>query len=40
VELTGLQKFFPGNEELSDAEPFPLEVLAKQLLTSEENGNP
>jgi signal transduction histidine kinase len=39
VELTGLPKFFPGNEELSAAEPFPLELLAKQLLTSEENGN-
>ena len=36
VELTGLPKFFPGQEELSDNEPFPLRLLANQALTSDE----
>jgi len=35
VELTGLPKFFPGQEELSDNEPFPLRRLADQPLTTE-----
>ena len=33
VELTGLPKFFPGQGELSDSEPFPLRLLADQPLT-------
>jgi len=36
VELTGLGKFFPGQEVLSDSEPFPLGLLAEQALTTEE----
>lgn len=36
VELTGLPKFFPGQEVLSDSEPFPLTVLADQALSSED----
>jgi signal transduction histidine kinase len=36
VELTGLPKFFPGQEGLSDSEPFPLRLLANQALTGEE----
>jgi hypothetical protein len=36
VELTGLPKFFPGREELSDNEPFPLRLLAEQALSSED----
>jgi signal transduction histidine kinase len=36
VELTGLPKFFPGHEELSDSEPFPLRLLADQALTTED----
>jgi signal transduction histidine kinase len=38
VEVTGLQKFFPGRGDLVKAEPFPLGVLAKQPLTSEKDG--
>jgi hypothetical protein len=38
VELTGLQKFFPGQDELVKAEPFPLSLLAKQPLTGEKDG--
>jgi len=37
VELTGLPKFFPGQEVLSDSEPFPLAVLADQPLSSEDH---
>jgi hypothetical protein len=36
VELTGLSKFFPGQLELFGADPFPLELLAGQALTTEE----
>jgi signal transduction histidine kinase len=36
VELTGLPKFFPGREELSDSEPFPIRLLANQVLTGED----
>ena len=36
VELTGLPKFFPGQKELSDSEPFPLRLLANQPLTGED----
>jgi signal transduction histidine kinase len=35
VELTGLQKFFPGREDLVKAAPFPLRVLAEQPLSTE-----
>jgi hypothetical protein len=35
VRLTDLQKFFPEGATLLDAEPFPLEALAGQPLTSE-----
>jgi signal transduction histidine kinase len=35
VELTGLRRFFPGQHEMSDAEPFPLRLLAQQPLTGE-----
>ena len=35
VELSGLNKFFPGQHELTNSEPFPLELLAKQPLTTE-----
>jgi signal transduction histidine kinase len=38
VELTGLPKFFPDQEELSDSEPFPLRMLAAQPLESERRG--
>jgi hypothetical protein len=38
VELTGLPKFFPDQEELSDSEPFPLRLLAAQPLESERRG--
>lgn len=37
VELTGLRRFFPGQDEMSDAEPFPLRLLAQQPLTSEKH---
>jgi len=37
VQLTDLPKFFPGENELDDDNPFPLEVLARQLLSSEES---
>ncbi len=36
VELTGLSKFFPDQDDLSDGEPFPLRLLANQALTNEE----
>jgi signal transduction histidine kinase len=36
VELTGLHKFFPGRDDLLEAEPFALKVLAKQRLTGEQ----
>jgi signal transduction histidine kinase len=35
VELTGLHKFFPDRDDLAEAEPFSLNLLAKQRLTSE-----
>jgi hypothetical protein len=35
VELTGLQKFFPNREDLVEAEPFPLRILAEQPLSTE-----
>jgi signal transduction histidine kinase len=36
VELSGLQKFFPGREDLAAAEPFPLRILAEQRLSTEQ----
>ena len=36
VYMTDVQKFFPGHDDLLKEEPFPLELLAKQALTSEE----
>jgi hypothetical protein len=33
VQMTGLEKFFPGQEELTDDEPFPLSLLANQALS-------
>jgi hypothetical protein len=36
VELSGLQKFFPGRGDLEKAEPFPLRVLAEQRLSTEQ----
>ena len=33
VQLTGLPKFFPGQEDLTDDEPFPLSLLANQALS-------
>ncbi len=38
VQMTGLPKFFPGQQELSDDEPFPLSLLASRALTTEEGG--
>lgn len=38
VRVTDLQKFFPNDQELMKLEPFPLETLAKQKLTSETSG--
>jgi signal transduction histidine kinase len=35
AELTGLRKFFPGHVELPNSEPFPLERLARQPLSTE-----
>jgi hypothetical protein len=35
VHLTDVQKFFQESRELLETEPFPLELLAKQRLTSE-----
>jgi len=35
VHLTDVQKFFQGSTELLGTEPFPLDLLAKQRLTSE-----
>lgn len=35
AELTGLHKFFPGEAALVEAEPFSLELLASQALTTE-----
>jgi hypothetical protein len=40
VYLAGLQKFFPSSEELLRSEPFPLELLAKQPLSTESQRNP
>jgi hypothetical protein len=37
VRLTELEKFFPQQKHLEELEPFPLEMLAKQKLTSEED---
>lgn len=37
VLVTGVPKFFPANSELQGAEPFSLELLAKQALSSEES---
>jgi hypothetical protein len=39
VYLAGLQKFFPSNEDLVKVEHFPLELLAKQLLSTEPERN-
>jgi hypothetical protein len=36
VELTGMNKFFPGQAELPRSEPFPLGLLARQALTNEQ----
>ncbi len=36
VLVTGVQKFFSSNPELSESEPFPLRLLARQSLFSEE----
>lgn len=36
VELTGVDKFFAGQAELPRSEPFPLGLLARQALTSEQ----
>jgi hypothetical protein len=38
VELSGLEKFFPGQDELPKSKPFPLKLLARQALTTE-NGD-
>jgi hypothetical protein len=38
VHLTDAQKFFAGRKELIEVEPFPLEDLARQVLTSEGEG--
>ena len=38
VQLTDLEKFFPGNAALDDGEPFPVEVLAGQALHAEREG--
>ena len=35
LHLSDVQKFLPGRDELAETEPFPLELLAKQRLTSE-----
>jgi hypothetical protein len=35
AELTGLHKYFPGEVELAEAEPFSLELLASRALTTE-----
>jgi hypothetical protein len=35
AELTGLYKYFPGETELAEAEPFSLGLLASQVLTTE-----
>jgi hypothetical protein len=35
TELTGLHKFFPGQGELLNSEPFPVERLARQPLSTE-----
>jgi hypothetical protein len=37
VRLTEMEKFFPQQRELAEREPFPLEMLAKQKLTSEDD---
>jgi len=37
VLVTGVPKFFPANSELLGVEPFSLELLAKQALSSEES---
>jgi hypothetical protein len=37
VLVTGAKKFFPSIPEMSDSDPFPLEVLAGQPLSSEES---
>jgi signal transduction histidine kinase len=36
VELSGLQKYFPGRGDLEEAEPFPLRILAEQRLSTEQ----
>jgi hypothetical protein len=36
MELTGLPKFFPAQGAFSDAEPFPLRLLADQALSTED----
>jgi hypothetical protein len=35
VEVTGLNKFFAAQGEFPNSEPFPLELLARQALTTE-----
>jgi hypothetical protein len=37
LRLTDLEKFFPQQKQLAEREPFPLELLAKQKLTSEQD---
>jgi hypothetical protein len=36
VEVTGPNKFFPARDEFPNSEPFPLELLARQALTTEQ----
>jgi hypothetical protein len=38
VLVDSLKKFFPENGDLVESEPIPLELLAKQALTTEKNG--
>ncbi len=38
VLLDGLQKFFPGRDDLAKMEPFSLELLAREALTVEQDG--
>jgi hypothetical protein len=37
VRLTDVEKFFPMEKQLAERDPFPLEMLAKQRLTSEQD---
>jgi hypothetical protein len=38
VYMADIQKFFAGHDDLLEQEPFPLELLAQQALTSEGSG--